>query len=57
MFIIILPLTCFDVDKGEDESGGKDMKNEAKSVKSVTEEGMQPPFLEGAKREEGGKWR
>ena len=38
MFIIILPNTCFDVDKGEDEGGGKDMKNEVKSseIKNVS---------------------
>jgi hypothetical protein len=32
MFIIILPNTCFDAGKGEDE-GGEGMKNEAKCVK------------------------
>ena len=55
MFIIILPNTRFDADKGEDEGGGKDMKNEVKSVKSVTEEGMQCLLMRWAKCEERGR--
>ena len=56
MFIIILPNTCFNVEKGEDESGGKDMKNEVKSVKSVTEEELTRLFskMRSAKKGENG---
>jgi len=35
------------------EGGGKDMKNEAKGVKSVKKGRIEPSFLEGAKRENG----
>ena len=57
MFIILLPNTCFDVEKGEDEGGGKDMKNEVKSIKSAKEEGMQCLFSKRQRRKEGGKRR